>query len=224
MRQCSRSASEDLHKTGLNSVGDFLQRLPVSGGSVKHKFNSSGNFGFPPNGGGVGAGATTADLRNLGSNRVLVLVDGVRWVKSHRRAASLGDRSEYDSETSIIERIEVLTDGASAIYGSDAIAGVSQHHHKERLRLFEISGYAGGMTTVTARRRSSTFAWGTRRARPRAARHQLYGPERSQHGRPQGIGVSGFRIHAWRQLGHAAARLTLHRSVVPMTRRFRCTT
>ena len=38
---------EDLDRTGLTSVGDILQQLPVSGGAINGKFNSSGNFGFP---------------------------------------------------------------------------------------------------------------------------------------------------------------------------------
>src|SRR5262249_30849804 len=71
---------EDIERTGLSSVGDILQQLPVSGGAINNKYNSSGNFGYPPDGGGIGAGATEADLRYLGSKRVLVLVDGVRWV------------------------------------------------------------------------------------------------------------------------------------------------
>ena len=72
--------SEDIAKTGLNSVNDVLQRLPSSGGGLIGKFNNSGNLGNPPDGGGVGAGAAEIDLRYLGSRRVLVLVDGIRYV------------------------------------------------------------------------------------------------------------------------------------------------
>ncbi|MCG8433097.1 MAG: TonB-dependent receptor plug domain-containing protein, partial [Gammaproteobacteria bacterium] len=72
---------DDIERTGLTSLGDLLQELTVSGSALNTRFNSSGNFGFPPNGGGIGAGSTQVDLRNLGSNRVLVLVDGVRWVR-----------------------------------------------------------------------------------------------------------------------------------------------
>ncbi|MEX0734684.1 MAG: TonB-dependent receptor [Steroidobacteraceae bacterium] len=136
--------SEDMQRAGLNSVGDFLQRLPVSGGSINSKFNSSGNFGFPPSGGGVGAGATTADLRYLGSNRVLVLVDGVRWV-NESSASGVSSATDLNTiPTSIIERIEVLQDGASAIYGSDAIAGVINIITKKDFDGLEFSGYAGG--------------------------------------------------------------------------------
>src|SRR4029077_20532513 len=51
---------EDLDRTGLTSVGDILQQLPVSRGAINSKYNSSGNFGSPPDGGGIGAGATEA--------------------------------------------------------------------------------------------------------------------------------------------------------------------
>ena len=44
--------------TGLTSLGDMLGRLPVSGSSLNTRFNSSGNFGFPADGGGVAAGAS----------------------------------------------------------------------------------------------------------------------------------------------------------------------
>jgi iron complex outermembrane receptor protein len=115
---------EDIERTGLTSVGDILQQLPVSGGAINGKYNSSGNFGYPPDGGGIGAGATEADLRFLGSKRVLVLVDGVRWVNG---SSASGVPASTDLNTiplGTIERIEVLEDGASPLYGSDAIAGV----------------------------------------------------------------------------------------------------
>src|SRR5437764_9418641 len=70
----------DIKKTGLNSINDVLQRLPSAAGGINGKFNNSGNLGNPPNGSGVGAGAAEIDLRYLGSNRTLVLVDGLRFV------------------------------------------------------------------------------------------------------------------------------------------------
>ena len=70
----------DIEATGLGSIGDVIQRLSVSGSSINTKFNSAGNFGFPPDGGGVGSGSTTVSLRNLGAKRTLILVDGLRWV------------------------------------------------------------------------------------------------------------------------------------------------
>ena len=117
-------SSADIAKTGLTSIGDILQQLSSSGSALNTKFNSAGNFGFPPDGSGVGSGSATLDLRNLGAKRVLILVDGIRWVDE---SSASGVSSAVDLNTipaSIIDRIEILQDGASALYGSDAMAGV----------------------------------------------------------------------------------------------------
>jgi iron complex outermembrane recepter protein len=114
----------DIAKSGLNSVNDVLQRLPSAGGGINGKFNNSGNLGNPPSGAGVGAGAAEIDLRYLGSARTLVLVDGLRFVLGASASGVPGSTDLNAIPDSMIERIEVLQDGASAIYGSDAIAGV----------------------------------------------------------------------------------------------------
>lgn len=115
---------EEIARTGLSSTADILQRTPISGGGLNQRFNSSGNFGNPPDGGGVGAGSAEVDLRYLGTPRTLVLVDGLRWVNG---ASASGVPGSVDLNTippGMIDRIEVLQQGASSIYGSDAIAGV----------------------------------------------------------------------------------------------------
>jgi iron complex outermembrane receptor protein len=115
---------EDIAQSGLTSVADIVQQLTGSGSSLNTRFNSSGNFGFPASGAGVGAGSATVDLRHLGSQRVLVLVDGIRWVNESSASGVSGSTDLNTIPVAIIERIEILEDGASAIYGSDAIAGV----------------------------------------------------------------------------------------------------
>jgi len=99
---------EDLAKTGLASIGDILQDLTTNGAALNTTINNGGN------------GATQVSLRNLGPNRTLVLVNGRRWNPDIQTGAV--DLNEIP--VAIIERVEVLKDGASAIYGSDAIAGV----------------------------------------------------------------------------------------------------
>jgi outer membrane receptor protein involved in Fe transport len=94
----------EIQKSGKLTVGDLLQQLPTIAG-----MNNNPNVN---NGGGTG-GSFIA-LRGLGSNRSLVLVDGKRIINNDVNTIP----------TAAIERIEVLTDGASAVYGSDAIAGV----------------------------------------------------------------------------------------------------
>ncbi|MFC3550555.1 TonB-dependent receptor plug domain-containing protein [Lysobacter cavernae] len=115
---------EDIERTGLTSIGDIVQELTGSGSALNTKFNSSGNFGFSPNGDGVGAGSAQVDLRHLGPKRVLVLVDGLRWV-NESSASGVGAATDLNTiPLALVERIEVLEDGASSLYGSDAIAGV----------------------------------------------------------------------------------------------------
>ncbi|HJP69665.1 MAG TPA: TonB-dependent receptor, partial [Sphingomicrobium sp.] len=114
----------DIEKTGLNSVSEVLQQLPSVGGGLNNRFNTSGNNGNPPDGAGVGAGAAEIDLRHLGSKRTLVLVDGLRFVNGASASGVPGSVDLNVIPESMIERVEVLQDGASAIYGSDAIAGV----------------------------------------------------------------------------------------------------
>jgi len=132
-----------IERTGLQSVGDILQQLSSSGKALNAKFNSSGNFGFPSDGGGIGAGSAQVDLRNLGSKRVLVLVDGIRWVNESSASGVSGSADLNTIPVSIIDRIEVLEDGASAIYGSDAIAGVINIITRKTFEGAEISGYYG---------------------------------------------------------------------------------
>ena len=133
----------EIDQTGLKTLGDFLQRLPVAGSALNTRFNSSGNFGFPPDGGGIGAGAAQVSLRHLGAKRTLVLVDGQRWVNG---SSASGVSNSVDLNTiplSIVDRIEVLEDGASTIYGSDAIAGVVNVITRKDFDGLEFNAYGG---------------------------------------------------------------------------------
>ncbi|MGJ4804891.1 TonB-dependent receptor [Luteimonas sp. SDU82] len=106
---------EDIDRTGKATLGEFLQTLAVDGsGSVPKSF-----------GAGFASGASGVSLRGLGAGSTLVLVNG-------RRIAPYGmadDGQKVFTDLSIIpmeavERVDILKDGASSIYGSDAIAGV----------------------------------------------------------------------------------------------------
>ncbi|MEP7242937.1 MAG: TonB-dependent receptor [Gammaproteobacteria bacterium] len=102
----------ELKRSGYATVQDALQALPVNfGGGPSEDFSSVGNFGR----------GVSANLRGLGSGATLVLVDG-------RRQPFSGMQGDFVDISNIpwsaVERIEVLPDGASALYGSDAIAGV----------------------------------------------------------------------------------------------------
>jgi iron complex outermembrane receptor protein len=132
-----------IERSSISNIGDLLQQATTSGKALNTKFNSSGNFGYPPDGGGIGAGSAQVDLRNLGSKRVLVLVDGIRWVNESSASGVSGAADLNTIPMSIIDRIEVLEDGASAIYGSDAIAGVVNIITRKNFEGVEINGYRG---------------------------------------------------------------------------------
>ena len=149
-----------LEQTGAKSVGEILQQLTASGKALNAKFNSSGNFGYPPDGGGIGAGSAQVDLRNLGSQRVLVLVDGIRWVNESSASGVSGSADLNTIPLAIVERIEVLEDGASAIYGSDAIAGVVNIITRKNFQGAEVHTYYGEYSRG-GETKDASFTFGT---------------------------------------------------------------
>lgn len=105
--------AEQIAKTGQLTLGSIIQNLPQVTGSAH-----TPNLDF-----GGNTGATFIGLRGLGANRTLVLIDGQRVQGETNQ--NIDGAVDLDSiPSAAVERIEVLTDGASAIYGSDAIGGV----------------------------------------------------------------------------------------------------
>jgi iron complex outermembrane receptor protein len=94
-------------RTGLSSVSDIIQNIVFNGETLNRRINNGGN------------GEMQVNLRSLGANRTLVLLNGQRFVTDIGGAVDLSA-----IPISMVDRIEVLLDSASAIYGSDAIAGV----------------------------------------------------------------------------------------------------
>ena len=109
--------NEDAISAGFTSTAQVLQSTAVTGGQGQIN-NAYG--GFVTDG---GPGANTIGLRGLGPTRSLVLLNGRRMSPSGTRG-SVGAADLNTLPSSIIDRIEVLKDGASSIYGSDAVAGV----------------------------------------------------------------------------------------------------
>jgi iron complex outermembrane recepter protein len=100
-----------IEKTGKLTIGDLVQELPnIAGAATNPTVNNGG-----------GTGASTVDLRGLGSQRTLVLINGRRVI----HLGGLDGGADVNAiPASAVERIEVLTVGASSVYGSDAIGGV----------------------------------------------------------------------------------------------------
>ena len=151
---------DDIDRSGLTSLGDLVQELTGAGSALNTKFNSSGNFGFSPNGDGVGAGSSQVDLRHLGPKRVLVLVDGIRWV-NESSASGVGAATDLNTiPLAIVERIEILQDGASSLYGSDAIAGVVNIITRRNFDGAQITAQFGQYGEGDGATKNLDLAWG----------------------------------------------------------------
>jgi iron complex outermembrane recepter protein len=107
-------SGDDLRASGQPNIADVLNRMPALLGSTSAE-----------SGAGEGAnltGTNVLNLRGLGSRRTLTLVDGNRYVGGGTEGSSSVDIGSIPN--ALIDRVEVLTGGASAIYGSDAVTGV----------------------------------------------------------------------------------------------------
>jgi outer membrane receptor protein involved in Fe transport len=143
---------------GVSNLGEALRELPAVGTGG---FNQANILS--------GGGSTSIDLRNLGSDRVLILING-------RRVASFADALQNQAAdlsfvpTAMVDRVEILRDGASAVYGSDAITGVVNVILKKDFEGVEASlntgatsegdgeSYGFSMTMGTSNERSSFVA------------------------------------------------------------------
>ena len=140
---------EDLNQNGVISLGDVLQELPSVGSSL----NGNGSAG-------TSHGSSSINLRNLGDNRSLILVNGHRWVNG---AGTRGFRDFVDMNTipqAIVKRVEVLQDGATAIYGADAIAGVVNIYTHSDFVGTSIKAYYGESSEGDKETANIDFLWG----------------------------------------------------------------
>jgi len=101
---------EDLVASGRATLGDILQQLPAQANAIDPSADNGGD------------GWGRVDLRGLGSNRTLTLLNGRRLVAGGTGAGGSVDVSSIP--LAVVERVEILKAGASAVYGSDAIGGV----------------------------------------------------------------------------------------------------
>lgn len=109
----SSISATDIEISGEPNVVDVLRDLPQTGISALSSVNS--NFLTTNN------GVNTLDLRNLGENRTLVLVNGRRMIAG----VALSSIVDFNSiPVELIERIDIMSGGSSSVYGSDAVAGV----------------------------------------------------------------------------------------------------
>ena len=168
----------DLQRTGLTSVADVVQSLIVAGGpALNRNINNGGN------------GELRVNLRSLGANRTLVLVNGRRWASALDGAVDL-----TSIPLPMVERIEVLRDSASAIYGSDAIGGVVNIILRRNYTGAEFGVYVGENEHGDGLRREFDFTYGHQAGKWDA----VFG---TQYGKDDPIFAGARAISAVPQLG-----------------------
>lgn len=140
--------------TASISIADTLNSIPSITSGISASSNNTSIGGDASN-----VGVATTALRNLGSARTLVLVNGRRYVSGV--SANTGYGVDLNSiPTSMIKRVDVLTGGQSAIYGSDAIAGVVNIITKKDFSGFELNAFGAGAEAGGAGRKNVDLTYG----------------------------------------------------------------
>lgn len=148
-------SADTLTTRGISTISDALQTLTANGaGTLPVAFSANGAFA---------GGASAPSLRGLTTDSTLVLFDGLR--AAYYPLSDDGTRNFVDTNTipdSIVDRIDVLKDGASSTYGADAVAGVINVIIKKEIKGFH--GTAEGGVTQRGdgahQRLSATYGWG----------------------------------------------------------------
>jgi iron complex outermembrane receptor protein len=140
-------SAPDIELSGAQTLGELLRRLPAVSGNPASTLISNG-----------GNGSATVTLRGLPASSTLVLING-RRVANHGLAGESIDLNAI--APAAVERIEVLKDGASAIYGSDAIAGVINIIMKRDFYGALIEQFYGNTSRGDGTTTTTTFQYGT---------------------------------------------------------------
>jgi len=148
--------SAEIARQGATNVTEVLNQVPAF--RAQNTPQTSANFAS-------NLGASTADLRGLGANRTLVLINGRRVVAATVQGGSTVPANAVDLgmiPTSLIGRSEVVTGGASAQYGSDAVAGVVNVILDNKLQGFRGSVQYGQTDRSDGKDYAASFGWGTK--------------------------------------------------------------
>lgn len=144
---------EDIDASGVTTVQELLRELPAAGPGTFNTSNDSQDD--------TSSGTAAISLRGLGASSTLTLVNGRRVVQS---ATAQGISTNFVDLNSIplaaIERVDILKDGASPIYGSDAIAGVVNIILREDYEGFEVTLGAGTSSEGDGDEREIQAVWG----------------------------------------------------------------
>ena len=121
---------------GAAQIWDVIKNLEVNSGSVSNEGSDGGNASM-----GNVSGMANINLRNLGENSTLTLINGKRFAPAATATPTGGEFVDINTIPLVmVERMEVLTDGGSALYGSDAVAGVVNIIMRNQFEGFELYG------------------------------------------------------------------------------------
>ncbi len=145
---------EAIENSGYQNLQQLLEKIPVNGNGA---FSTRGN-----NQDSTANGAASISLRGLGADATLVLVNGRRVaISSFAESVTTNFVDINTIPVAAIERVEVLKDGASAVYGSDAVAGVINIVLRKDFDGFEVSAGYGDVTSGSASETTASAIWGT---------------------------------------------------------------
>ena len=143
---------QEIERTGAQTINEVLQNIPGAGAGLDDRFTN----GFAPGGGSL-------NLRGLGLNSTLVLING-RRLPTYPFAQQVGTAQGFQDLNSIplsaVDRIEVLKDGASAIYGADAVAGVVNIILRSDYKGLEVGGGLGRSAYRDGDSKNGSLTWG----------------------------------------------------------------
>jgi len=139
---------ESIAQSGVSSAGELISRIPaIAGAATNAQVNNGGGFG-----------EANVELRGLDAKRTLVLVDGRRL----GLVGFTGDATDVNQiPLALIERVEVLKEGAGAIYGSDAIGGVVNFITRKNVEGLELNVDYGQTTESDGEHYSASAMFGT---------------------------------------------------------------
>jgi outer membrane cobalamin receptor len=141
---------EELLGTGVTNIGEALNQLPALGSTYSLASSGGSSIGT--------AGLNLLDLRNLGASRTLVLVNGKRHVSSQPGTAAV-DVNTIPSAW--IDKVEIITGGASAIYGADAVTGVVNFILKKDITGLDVNASIGTADDSGFSKKRVSFSYGT---------------------------------------------------------------
>lgn len=128
---------------GAAQIWDVIKNLEINSGSFTNEGAGEG---------GALSGTANVNLRNLGENSTLTLINGKRQVSAATVTRSGGEFVDINTIPLVmVERVEVLTDGGSALYGSDAVAGVVNVIMRTQFEGLEVYGDVQALETATSR-------------------------------------------------------------------------